>query len=144
MLVRQMLKLKPAAGVVTIPPGTTVAKAAETLSLHHFGALVVSSDGTTVEGIVSERDIVHQLWKRGTECMTGLVDEMMTTDVTCCGLDDTSDAVLSIMTEGRFRHMPVLEDGVMVGLISIGDVVKARLSELSMEKEALTGMIMGH
>ena len=68
----------------------------------------------------------------------------MTPNPVCCAKDDTADSVLSRMTEGRFRHMPVVQDGRLVGIVTIGDVVKARLSELSMEKSALEGMIMGH
>ncbi len=92
---------------------------------------------------MSERDIVRQLAARGAACMADGVDSVMTTDIVTCARTDKSDAVLAMMTEGRFRHLPVVEDGVMVGLISIGDVVKAQLSELSMEKEALEGMIKG-
>jgi CBS domain-containing protein len=76
--------------------------------------------------------------------MADLVEDMMTRDPQTCGLNEDADAILARMTEGRFRHMPVVEDGAMVGLITLGDVVKARLSELSMEKQALEGMIMGY
>ena len=93
---------------------------------------------------MSERDIVRELGRRGASCLADKVSDLMTKKLVGCARDDSTDAVLTKMTEGRFRHMPVLEGGEMVGLISIGDVVKARLSELSMEKEALQGMIMGH
>ena len=76
--------------------------------------------------------------------MTETVDEIMTPELVSCARNDAADAVLAQMTEGRFRHMPVMEEGEMIGLISIGDVVKARLSELEVEKNALQGMIMGH
>ncbi len=144
MLVHQILKAKSDDGVVTIPPGTTVSAAAELLSSRRIGAVIVSADGKAPQGILSERDIVRELGRRGSGCLNELVDEMMTRDLVGCARDDTADSVLAKMTDGRFRHMPVMEEGEMVGLISIGDVVKARLSELSMEKEALEGMIMGH
>ena len=76
--------------------------------------------------------------------MTETVSEMMTRNPVCCSRQDTSDAVLARMTDGRFRHMPVVEAGKLVGIVTIGDVVKARLEELAMEKTALEGMIMGY
>lgn len=144
MLVHQILNAKSDNSVVTLPPGTSVNEAAEILSTRRIGAIVVSRDGKAAQGIVSERDIVRELGRRGAACMSETVDDMMTTDLVSCARDDTADHVLTKMTEGRFRHMPVMENDEMVGLISIGDVVKARLSELSMEKDALEGMIMGH
>ncbi len=143
MLVSQILKSKSDDGVVTLPPGTSVGKVAETLSLRRIGAIVISKDGKKVAGIVSERDIVRELGRRGPACMSDSVDGIMTSKVTTCARTDKADDVLQRMTDGRFRHLPVVEAGQMVGLISIGDVVKARLSELSMEKDALEGMIKG-
>ncbi len=143
MIVSQILKSKADQGIVTIPPGTTIAEAAETLSSRRIGALIVSTDGKRVAGILSERDIVRELGRRGPACMAETVDSIMTSKITSCARGDLTDGVLQLMTDGRFRHMPVLEDGIMVGVISIGDVVKARLLELSAEKEALEGMIKG-
>jgi CBS domain-containing protein len=122
----------------------SIAAAAELLSSKRIGAVVVSKDGVSPLGILSERDIVRELGKRGTGCLTDQVDALMTRKLVSCAPNDLADAVLAKMTEGRFRHMPVMKGEQMVGLISIGDVVKARLSELAMEKEALTGMIMGN
>ena len=144
MLVHQILKAKSDDGVVTIPPEMTVAAATELLSNRRIGAVIISTDGKTPEGILSERDIVRELGRRGTACLGETVGDMMTRNLIGCAREDTADAVLTKMTDGRFRHMPVMEGAEMVGLISIGDVVKARLSELSMEKQALEGMIMGH
>ena len=144
MLVQQILKAKGDTPVVTIKPGTLVSDAARILAERRIGGLVVSRDGETVEGILSERDIVRELGKSGSGCLTLTVDKLMTSKLVTCSRDDRADEVLQKMTEGRFRHMPVLEDGNLVGLISLGDVVKARLMELSMEKDALQGMIMGH
>lgn len=143
MLVSQILKSKADDGVVTVPPGTTVSKAAETLSTRRIGALVVSSDGKRVAGILSERDIVRELGRRGPACLADTVESIMTARIISCARSDQTDEVLQKMTDGRFRHMPVIEGDEMVGLISIGDVVKARLMELSAEKDALEGMIKG-
>lgn len=144
MLVHQILKSKSTQGVVTVPPKMPISEVAEILSARRFGALIVSSDGETALGILSERDIVRELGKRGAGCLTDTVADLMTRKLISCSPDETADSVLEKMTDGRFRHMPVVQDGKMVGLISIGDVVKARLAELSMEKDALEGMIMGH
>jgi CBS domain-containing protein len=143
MHVQQILKSKSDDGVVTVPPGTTVAKVAETLSSRRIGAVIVSPDGKHVAGIVSERDVVRELGRRGAACLGDSVDTIMTSRIVSCRRDDKADDVLQNMTDGRFRHMPVMEGDQMVGLISIGDVVKARLSELAMEKDALEGMIKG-
>lgn len=143
MLVSQILKSKGSEGVATIPPGTTVVKAVEILGQKRIGALVISKDGKTLSGIVSERDIVRELGRRGAACLSEAVDTIMTARVVTCTRGDATDDVLHKMTDGRFRHIPVVEGGQLVGLISIGDVVKARLSELAMEKDALEGMIKG-
>ena len=143
MLVQQILKTKSDDGVVTVTPGTTVAKAAEILSSRRIGAVIVSPDGKRVAGIVSERDAVRELGRRGPACMNETVDSIMTSNIVGCRRDEQANDVLQKMTDGRFRHMPVMEGNQMVGLISIGDVVKARLTELAMEKDALEGMIKG-
>lgn len=142
MLVRQILGLKGGSEVVTLPKGTKVSEAAKTLSAKRIGAIVVV-DGDAPLGIISERDIVRELGRRGESCLSDDVDALMTREMVTCAPDEMADRVLSKMTEGRFRHMPVMEGGAMVGLISIGDVVKARLSELSMEKHALEDMTKG-
>ncbi|QEE35767.1 CBS domain-containing protein [Octadecabacter sp. SW4] len=144
MIVQQILKSKADTGVLTLRPGALVSDAVAVLSEKRIGTIVVSEGGQTPDGILSERDIVRELGKRGAGCMNEPVSALMTANPVTCGRDDSADKVLEMMTEGRFRHLPVMQDGVMVGLISIGDVVKARLAELSMEKDALQGMIMGH
>jgi CBS domain-containing protein len=130
--------------VVTIRPDAHVSEAARILAERRIGGLVVSRDGQTIDGIISERDIVRSLAVRGTGCLDERVDDIMTRNPVHCSRQDRADAVLARMTDGRFRHMPVVEGGLMVGIVTIGDVVKARLTELSMEKDALQGMIMGH
>lgn len=144
MLVQQLLKAKTDDAVVTVKPGTSLAKAAETLAAKRIGAVIVSPDGKHVAGILSERDIVRELGKRGVGCMSDKVDDVMTAKIVGCAASDTVDQVMQAMTAGRFRHMPVMEGEVMIGLISIGDVVKAQISEIAMEKQALEHMIMGH
>ena len=143
MLVSQILKTKSDEGVITVLPGSTVAKAAETLSARRIGALIVSPDGRRVAGILSERDVVRELGRRGPACLSITVDTIMTSKIVSCTGNDRTDDVLQKMTDGRFRHMPVMEGDQMVGLISIGDVVKARLMELAADKDALEGMIKG-
>lgn len=145
MLVQQILKSKGVSSVETVSPDMLVSEAAAILADKGIGTVVVSSDGgKTAAGILSERDIVRELARSGAGCLDDKVSTYMTTELQTCTRDEQTDSVLSRMTEGRFRHMPVVEGGELVGLISLGDVVKARLSELAMEKDALQGMIMGH
>ena len=144
MKVHQILRSKPKAAVITVMPGASVADAARLLAERRIGAVVVSRDGETPDGILSERDIVRDLGRRGESCLTEKVETLMTRNLVSCTPTDSADSVLERMTAGRFRHMPVMEEGRMVGIISIGDVVAARISELAMEKEALAGMIMGN
>lgn len=145
MLVQNILQSKAGGGdgVVTVPPGATLLEAAEMLASRRIGAVVVSEDGLRARGILSERDIVRELGRRGTACMSDAVSAVMTTKVIGCAAGDRADQVLQMMTDGRFRHMPVMEGDELRGMISIGDVVKARLAELAMEKDALEGMIKG-
>jgi len=130
--------------VLTVAPGTSVADAARLLAERRIGAVVVSTDGRTPQGILSERDIVRDLGRRGAVCLGEKVDALMTRNIISCTPGDNAHMVLEAMTAGRFRHMPVMDGGEMVGLISIGDVVAARIAELAMEKDALEGMIMGN
>ncbi|MDJ1016845.1 MAG: CBS domain-containing protein [Paracoccaceae bacterium] len=129
--------------VETVASTMGVAEAVGMLSEKRIGALVVSDDGKIPLGILSERDIVRELGRRGSTCLDDPVVDMMTRDLIACTGQETADAVLQKMTDGRFRHMPVMNGEEMIGLISIGDVVKARLAQLSMEKDALEGMIKG-
>ncbi|MCY3878523.1 MAG: CBS domain-containing protein [Rhodobacteraceae bacterium] len=144
MLVKQILDSKPSSEVLTIDSTSRLSQAAQLLSSMGVGALVVSADGKTPDGILSERDIVREIGRNGSGVLAGQVANAMSENVVCCRPDDTADNVLSMMTERRFRHMPVVDSGRMIGLISIGDVVKARLDELNLERDALEGMITGH
>jgi len=144
MQVHHILKSKADDGVVTVPPDAMVSDAAKLLAERRIGTVVISEDGSVALGILSERDIVKHLAANGAACLDAKVSEYMTSKLQTTHRDEEADSVLKRMTEGRFRHMPVIEDGNLVGLITIGDVVKARLSELAMEKSALEGMIMGY
>lgn len=143
MLVSQILQVKGDESVLTVPPGTTLGQAAKILAAKRIGALIISEDGRKALGILSERDIVRELGTRGPACLQDPVEKVMTARLVVCARQSRTTEVLEKMTEGRFRHMPVVEKGVMVGLISIGDVVKARMSELAHEVDALEGMIRG-
>lgn len=144
MLIQQILADKATQGVLTVAPGSKVEETANILSAKGIGAMIVSEDGVHPAGIITERDIVRELGKRGTGCLNDPVDDLMTRKLVTCAPGDRALRVLQLMTEGHFRHMPVLTDGKMVGLVSIGDVVKGRLKELSEQNEALKSMIMGY
>lgn len=141
MIVRNIIDNKPSQTIVTVKPSDSVTLAIELLVKHRIGALIVSGDGSIVDGIFSERDIVRALAKRGAAALDAKVEELMTAEVIGCKWDDTVMSVMEKMTDGRFRHMPVIEESRMVGVISIGDAVKARIGEVEMENSALTGMI---
>lgn len=145
MLVNQILSMKASNEIVTVHPDTPVADATRILSERRIGALVVSEDdGKTASGILSERDIVRALGRNGPEILKGPIGELMTRKLATCTTGEDALTILERMTEGRFRHLPVVNDrGELIGLVSIGDAVSARLKELHAEKEALTGMIMG-
>jgi CBS domain-containing protein len=144
MLIQHILDTKSHTGVLTISKKVTLKDAIEDLAAHRVGALVVSEDGSTVDGIISERDIIRVMGQRGISCLGETVAENMTADITSCVKSSTAEEALQWMTDGRFRHLPVVEDGLLVGLISIGDVVKARLTEIENEKSAMVDMIRGY
>ena len=144
MNVAALLKVKGRA-VASVDGAATVKEVAEMLASKRIGAMVLVDKSGGLAGIVSERDIIRALAKNGADALTLPVDKIMTKSVVTCREADTIDILMAKMTAGRFRHLPVVNDqGEMVGLISIGDAVSARLKELSAEKEALTGMIMGN
>jgi len=126
--------------VVTINPDATVAELLAGLAEHNIGArVVVGSDG--VKGIVSERDVVRQLHVHGAAVLSLPVEKIMTSVVSTAGKSDTVDSLTLLMTENRVRHVPVLEDGKLIGIVSIGDVVKTRMQELEIEHEQLHSYI---
>lgn len=129
--------------VVTISPDAMLLAAANMLSEHNIGALVVSADGTGVDGIISERDLVRELARLGTGAVKRTVADVMSRDITTCAPDATLDDLMSTMTERRIRHVPILQDDALVGIVSIGDVVKARLDMLEVEKQSLEQYVTG-
>lgn len=137
MHVHNILKLKGTA-VATIHPEASLADATASLRDHGVGALVVSSDGRTIDGIVSERDVVRALAAHGGSTLGRDVASAMSTTVTTCHANDTVDQLMSTMTDRRVRHVPVVDDhGHLEGIISIGDVVKARVGQLEAENNQL-------
>ena len=141
MIVRNIISTKAVSQIISIKPTETVKTAAEVLARHRIGALIVSGDGAIVDGILSERDIVRALGTRGASTLELQVQDLMTAEVIGCHPEDTAISVLEKMTDGRFRHMPVVDANRMIGVISIGDVVKARITEVQSENAALTEMI---
>jgi CBS domain-containing protein len=143
MIVKQILAQKGSTKVETISPRATISDAAQVLSKKRIGALIVSETGSDVAGIVSERDVVRELGAVGVDCLPKPLESIMTSKVISCTPADKAVKILETMTNGRFRHMPVFEDGKLAGVISIGDVVKARIAEIEMENTALADMIRG-
>ena len=130
--------------VATIPQTATLRDAVRALGERRIGALVVSGDGRAIEGIVSERDIVRAAAALGESSLDRSVGSVMSTDVITCAAGDGVDRLMSLMTERRIRHLPVVDErGHLTGIVSIGDVVKARLAELEHENHALAEYISG-
>jgi CBS domain-containing protein len=123
--------------VATIRGDATVAEAVDELSRNRVGALVVSADGQTIDGIVSERDVVRTLSERGESVLQELVSSIMSSTVHTCSPDDDTESLMRIMTERRIRHVPVVDGGRLSGIVSIGDVVKDRIEELEKNKTEL-------
>lgn len=140
MKVRQILESK-GGELATITPDRTVEDAIGELGRRRIGSLVVVDDSGKLVGILSERDLVAQMAEHGLDLSESRVRDLMTQTVTTCKPDDDVTAVTVKMTDGRFRHVPVLEHGRLVGLISIGDAVKARINELEHERAALRDYI---
>lgn len=144
MLVSKILQSKGDDGVLSVTSSATVSDAIKILGERRIGTVVVSDDGQVPMGILSERDIVRIIATKGASVLQDSVADHMTKNLVTCQRDHTVQQILATMTQRRFRHMPVVENGVMVGIITLGDAVKAQLSELEMEKDALQGMIAGY
>lgn len=136
MNVATILKLK-GRDVVTASPDTALLEIARLLSQHKIGCIVIAGDDGTVSGIVSERDIVKELARAGASVLDEPVETYMTKAVVNCLGSDTMDQLMGEMTAHRFRHMPVMDQGRLVGLVSIGDVVRMRIAEAEMEAAAM-------
>ncbi|MEM7442781.1 MAG: CBS domain-containing protein [Pseudomonadota bacterium] len=142
MSVESILRTK-GTGVITIRSDETLGEVAKVLAEKKIGAVVVSEDGVKVSGIISERDIVRAVAENGAQALDQPVSSMMTADVITCERADTVESVMQKMTAGRFRHVPVVADGALLGIISIGDVVKKRIEDAEAEAEHLRGFIAG-
>ena len=143
MRINDVLKGKQSAdgdAVVTITPDASVRELVALLARHNVGALIVSVDGASVDGIVSERDVVRKL-HADDAILDGPVSAIMTTQVLSCEPDATVDSLMVLMTEHRIRHVPVVTAGRLTGIISIGDVVKSRMAELEFERDQLDSYV---
>ena len=142
MRISDVLRVK-GTQVVVVTPDTTVGRLLAVLAEHRIGAVVVSRDGTTVDGIASERDIVRAFGERGAAVMSELVTAIYTAEVHTVTPETSLEDVMRMMTERRVRHAPVVVDGGLRGIVSIGDVVKNRIDELETERAHLTDYITG-
>lgn len=140
MRIAEILQAKQIHDVVTITPESGVRELIATLAEHNIGALIVSSDGRTLDGIVSERDVVRHLHSDGT-VVNNTVGAIMTSVVSHCAPDDSLDEVMQAMTDLRVRHIPVVEDDRVTGIVSIGDLVKHKIDQLEFERDQLDGYI---
>jgi CBS domain-containing protein len=140
MRINDVLTSKPSHQVVTIDPGSTVRELLGLLAEHNVGAVVVSADGEAVDGIVSERDVVRRLHD-DESVLDGAVSAIMTSDVATCEPDTPVDNLRVMMTERRIRHVPVVTDGRLTGIISIGDVVKSSIDQLQFERDQLDSYV---
>ncbi len=142
MLVETVLRAK-GSGVVTTGPEVMVGEAAKLLSAHRIGALVVVDAGSgRVVGVFSERDIVRAMAEHGAKVLDMRVRDLMSTDVAVCSAEDSVESLMATMTNRRIRHLPVVKDGALTGIVTIGDVVKTRLEEATMEVDSLRSYVM--
>jgi CBS domain-containing protein len=140
MRIRDVVAAKNEQSVITVTPSATVRELLALLAEHNVGALVVSGDGSAVDGIVSERDVVRRLHS-DTELLGATVESIMTTEVRTCTPEDRLDDLMSLMTERRIRHVPVCEEQRLVGIVSIGDVVKHKIEALQFERDQLDSYV---
>jgi CBS domain-containing protein len=142
MTVERLLRTKGSA-VVTIRPDATLADVTHELAAGNFGALVVSEDGRSVAGIISERDVVRTLAKEGASGLDRKVRDVMTADVVTCAPGDRVDDMMTVMSNRRFRHLPVVRDGELCGVISMTDLMRKRMDEIEHEANAMRDFIAG-
>lgn len=140
MRIADVLQAKSSPEVVTIRPEAGVRELLAVLADNNIGAVIVSADGASLDGIVSERDVVRRLHADGT-VVNNTVGAIMTAVVRTCSPDDSLDEVMQVMTTGRFRHIPVVADGALVGIVSIGDMVKHKIDQLQFERDQLDSYV---
>lgn len=144
MHISEVLARKPSGAVVTVTPETTIRQLLGVLAEHNIGACIVCTDDD-IRGIVSERDVVRRLNADGAAvAVENTVGAIMTADVTVCAPADPVEDILGVMTERRIRHLPVVDDGRLVGIVSIGDLVKHRIDQLTFERDQLEGYVHQH
>jgi CBS domain-containing protein len=141
MNIAQILKAKGRA-VATVRPDAPLSEIIDKLAQKRIGAIVVVGDNGEVAGIISERDIIRRLAERGEAVLKEPVAQSMTTSVISCQGTSTLDEIMEVMTQGRFRHVPVIEDGALVGIVSIGDIVKHRVQEMERDSVAMRDYIL--
>ncbi|MDG2473716.1 MAG: CBS domain-containing protein [Paracoccaceae bacterium] len=130
--------------IVRVLPSASLSESSKLLAKNKIGALPVTNENGTILGILSERDIIKEISAKGSSGLNSLVEDVMTTAVSCCGRFDTLKSVIERMNEGRFRHMPVTENDIIVEFISISDLVLAHLNEVEYENDALKGSVTGN
>lgn len=140
MRISDVLNAKTTTDIVTVSPETPVRQLLELLAEHNIGAAIVSTSGAAVTGIVSERDVVRRL-VHGADVLDAPVSQIMTAEVKTVEPDTSVDALMLLMSEHRVRHVPVVVDGQLLGLVSIGDVVKSRIGELEFERDQLSSYV---
>jgi CBS domain-containing protein len=138
MNISQILKAKGRA-VATARPDATLLEIVAKLAQKKIGAIVIVGDKGEVAGIISERDVIRRMGERGEQALNEPVSQSMTASVVSCQESSTLDELMELMTQGRFRHVPVIEDGALVGIVSIGDIVKHHIAEVEMEVTAMRG-----
>ena len=136
MKIGDVLKRK-GSGVVTMRSDSTIDTVVRRMRLERIGAVIISPDGKSVIGILSERDILHALAEHGTALLALKAEDLMTREVVTCSREDTLQSVMMKMTQRRIRHLPVVEQGQLAGIVSIGDAVKSRLEEVELEANVL-------
>ena len=136
MKVAEILKSK-GTKVVTMRPGSTIDTVVHRMRLERIGAVIISPDGKSILGVLSERDILHALAEHGADLLRLKAEDLMTREVVTCSREDALQSVMVKMTQRRIRHLPVVEEGQLVGIVSIGDAVKSRLEEVELEASVL-------
>ncbi len=140
MIIGQILKSK-GRGVMTASPNDSIQEIALRLASRKIGAVIIMGEGGNVAGIISERDIIRLIAEHGANALAMAAKDGMTREVISCTRESTLDEIMETMTKGRFRHLPVIEDGALVGIISIGDVVKYHTAEVELEVTAMRGYL---
>ena len=128
-------------GITTVPPGATLRDVVDVLAAKHIGALIVVDEGRAMVGIVSERDVVRAIARRGVDALEDSVSDHMTREVVTAAETDSVVETVQKMSKGKFRHMPVLERGQLAGIVSVGDAIKYRLEQMEAEQSALRDYI---